>query len=1214
MTGGSSTNCFGTYVIYSIFIVILIFGSLGGYVCRNLHIISCKAAAVRNLCFYRTAGLSLGYSHTCYRQQAAGISLCLCTYCRLIGCVHAYAVAQEVGSTGYVNLAAACIRSECNNALRCSNANHAAVGFCGNAVGFDRSNVNLADIIISITVLFTGNQLAAADSYSIIAIIRSISYQHTASHSACSCADSAYCCTAGILRFNGQRTSGAVIACSLNCAAIDSNSVSAMQAVLRVGSTACESSACCYLISINLGRAILRTAKRYILANKLAVIVDGYASLAFYIQHCHRSGNAIACDTCCHLCRCQLSINSALSVNLRIACCLQRRIAYLRLHALSLAAALASSSTGACTQVLAVAAGIFIKGHACSISTVVTFFISNSADSSLSCNCGIRFIEDIISIKCSLFITIRSFAVAILVCSCCANCSYADVRTVAMSAERSVFYYLLNVQLFSCCYVDSTGSNLAAADFGDNACVNRVHAYANGNACSANSICTVNKACLHTVICLRSEGTLCLQVAVILHQRRNSIVQIIYSNVQATCNHAGSYAKYCRCHVSLVGSVDSNITCFSLYIAAAQLSNSLAVIIHYANACATGSAHKRARSCGSSAAQRNIINMVSSNCQTIIRTLDILDCSSSFCVKLSNRNSACASSGAISAAGCGNTVGVGGHFRLIQGSDVNAIAVDTLLRAATIAIAVDTLLRAATINHCLYISADNTGIRCQTDTCTTISATAYSQRTYMAFALGSIVCCYINVCLAAVSQFSINAAIGCRGIGCAQNTVNSNRTCYAHANVSTYCHTATDCYIRQVVLRICRDDNAGASVIADYIVIFLIAFVDSHACIITCCRQLCIINYAFSSTADFIVGYAHANAGLAACRHTKGTRKILQGILALGNYSQRAVCINLGTVNRSLGIVRQQVYADITGNTCSFGNTASYADRKNAAVGFSFGCEALNLIFTLGNSSIGISIKLVNRNTCTNRSVLGTCSNNGNGCNLALAISSSLYSCCISLILIDIGINKLCIGILLDHSSRACATEGHITGSNGGTYGNSRQRCPVNGINANRAIICSGNIGIFDSSLVGLLFLAITAGDIADFVVGYAAAGRKFGIAACADAYCTYYRQLVAVIRRLHCHLAHVVELRASVGSLLITSAIIFVNSSFYIVTTAVNNNHAIQSIGRTCGNCCANAVNIATVGCIYIENTASIIIHAADFAAFDIRASGIVQGIVGNS
>ena len=75
-----------------------------------------------------------------------------------------------------------------------------------------------------------------------------------------------------------------------------------MQAVLRVGSTACESSACCYLISINLGRAVLRTAKRYILAAKLAVIVDGYAGLTFYIQHCHRSGNAVACDSCCQLC------------------------------------------------------------------------------------------------------------------------------------------------------------------------------------------------------------------------------------------------------------------------------------------------------------------------------------------------------------------------------------------------------------------------------------------------------------------------------------------------------------------------------------------------------------------------------------------------------------------------------------------------------------------------------------------------------------------------------------------------------------------------------------------------------------------------------------------------------------------------------------------------------------------------------------------------
>ena len=435
LTGGSSADCFGTYIIYSVFVIVLILGSLGGYVCRNLHIISCKAAAVRNLCFYRTAGLSLGYSHACYRQQAAGISLCLCAYCRLIGCVHAYAVTQEVGSTGYINLAAACIRSECNNALRCSNANHATVGFCGDAVSFDRRNVNSANIIIiPITVLFTGNQLAAADSYSIIAIICSIGYQHTACHSACSCANRAYCCTAGILCLNGQRTSGAVIACSLNCAAIDSNSVSAMQAILCVGSTACESSACCYLISINLGRAVLGTAKDYVLTTKLAVIVDGYAGLAFYIQHRNRSGNAIACDTCCHLRRGQFGVNSTLSINLRIACCLQRRIAYLRLHALSLAAALASSSTGACTQVLAVAAGIFIKGHACSISAGLTFFISKSTDSSLPCNCGIRFIENIIRIKCSLFIRILNFAVAVLVCSFCANSSYADVRTVAMSA------------------------------------------------------------------------------------------------------------------------------------------------------------------------------------------------------------------------------------------------------------------------------------------------------------------------------------------------------------------------------------------------------------------------------------------------------------------------------------------------------------------------------------------------------------------------------------------------------------------------------------------------------------------------------------------------------------------------------------------------------------------------------------------------------------
>ena len=1220
LSGGSSADCFGAYIIYSIFVIVLVLGSLGSYVCRNLYIVCRKAAAIRNLCFYRTAGLSLGYCHACYRQQAAGISLCLCAYCRLIGCIQAHAVAQEAGSTGHINLAAACIRSECNNALRRSNANHATVGFGGDAVGFDRSNVNLANIVVAnhlivirlvitwfilcgrhvdfFIYIFTGNQLAAADSYSVIAIIRCIGYQHTASHSTCCCADSANLCSTCILCLNSQRTSGACIAFSLNCTIVDSNSISTMQTVLRVGSTACERSACCYLICINIGCAVLRTAKRYILATKLAVIVDGYAGLAFYIQHCNRSGNAIACDTSCHLCRCQLSINSTLSVDLRIACCLQRRIANLRLHAFSLAAALAGSSTRCSIQFLTIAAGIFIKGHACSVSAGLTFFISKSTDSSLSCDCSIRFIENIVRIKGSLFITILSFAVAVLVCSCCTNRSYADIRTVAMSAERSVFYYLLNVQLFGCGHIDSTGSNLAAANFGDHACINCVHAYANGNTCSAHCISTVNKACFHAVICLRCKGTLRLQVTVILHQCGNSVIQIIYSYVQTACNHAGSYAKDCCCHVSLVGSVNSDITCFGLYIAATQLGNSLAVIIHYADACATGSTHERAGSCGSSAAQRNIVNVVGSNCQTIIHALDILYCSSSFCVQLSNRNSARAGSGAISTTSCGNTIGVGRHFRFIQCTDVNFIAVDKLLRTAT-------------VNHCRNISADNTCIRCQTEACTTISATAYTQRTYMAFALGSIVCCYINVCLAAVGQCCINAAIRYLGIGCAQNTVNSNRTCYAHANVSTYCHTSADCYIRQVVLRISRNNNTLTTVIADYIIIILIAFVDSHACIIACCRQLCIINYAFGSTADFIIGNAHADTGLTACRHTKGTCKILQCILALGNYGQRAVCINLGTVNRSLGIVRQQVYADVTGNTCSFGNTARYTNRKNAAVRFSFSREALNLVFTLGNSSIGISIELVNCNTCADGSVLGTCSNNGYGSNLPLAVCTSLHSRCIILILIDISINKLCIGILLDHSSRACAAEGHITGSNGGTYGNSRQRRFIYGIDANLAIFSSGNISIIDSSLVGLLFLASAAGDIADFVISYAAASRKFGIAACADTYSAHYCQLVAVIRGLHCHLAHIVKLRASTISFRIF-AVIFVNNSFYVILTLVNNNHAIQSIGRTCGNCCADAVNVALVCCIYIENTASII-HAADFAALDIRTCGIVQGIVGN-
>ena len=145
-----------------------------------------------------------------------------------------------------------------------------------------------------------------------------------------------------------------------------------------------------------------------------------------------------------------------------------------------------------------------------------------------------------------------------------------------------------------------------------------------------------------------------------------------------------------------------------------------------------------------------------------------------------------------------------------------------------------------------------------------------------------------------------------------------------------------------------------------------------------------------------------------------------------------------------------------------------------------------------------------------------------------------------------------------------------------------------------------------------MLFLASAAGDIADFVISYAAASCKFSIAACADAYRTHYRQLVAIIRGLHCHLAHIVKLRASALGFHIF-AVIFVNNSFYVITTAVNNNHAIQSVGCTCGNCCTYAVNIALVGCIYCQSAACTI-NAADFAAFDIRASIIVQGIVGNS
>ena len=134
----------------------------------------------------------------------------------------------------------------------------------------------------------------------------------------------------------------------------------------------------------------------------------------------------------------------------------------------------------------------------------------------------------------------------------------------------------------------------------------------------------------------------------------------------------------------------------------------------------------------------------------------------------------------------------------------------------------------------------------------------------------------------------------------------------------------------------------------------------------------------------------------------------------------------------------------------------------------------------------------------------------------------------------------------------------------------------------------------------------------ADIVDRYTAADGCLGTAACSNTYITDNCQLIAVVRGLHCHLAHVVELRASTLSFSIF-AIIFVNNSFYVILTLVNNNHAIQSIGRACGNCCADAVNVALVGCVHSKNAASIS-HATDFATFDIRTGIIVQRVVGNS
>ena len=322
--------------------------------------------------------------------------------------------------------------------------------------------------------------------------------------------------------------------------------------------------------------------------------------------------------------------------------------------------------------------------------------------------------------------------------------------------------------------------------------------------------------------------------------------------------------------------------------------------------------------------------------------------------------------------------------------------------------------------------------------------------------------------------------------------------------------------------------------------------------------------------------------------------------IIIGNYGR--------IINFCCSIITDQVYSYITGNACILGSRCTDTYRSQLSNRIAFRNKIICFICAAFDFCFSVCIDFVYGNTKACCCILGACTHNTDGSNSRRSFCGCLNIAFCSIIGIYISIFQLGLCFFFNQSCRTATAERKITRCNRNTCRNSRQRGFIYGINADLAIFCSGNISIINRCSIALL----AAGQCTDIINRYTAADGCLGTFAGSNTHITDNCQLIAVVRGLHCHLTHIIELRASVGSLSLF-AVIFINNSFYVILTLVNNNHAVQSsFGRTCSNCCADAVNVTLVCCVYSKNTVGIFC-AADFAAFDIRAGSIVQGIVGN-
>ena len=574
--------------------------------------------------------------------------------------------------------------------------------------------------------------------------------------------------------------------------------------------------------------------------------------------------------------------------------------------------------------------------------------------------------------------------------------------------------------------------------------------------------------------------------------------------------------------------------------------------------------------------QGNIIASMSIDSRTLVITRNIIYFCQSDSIRLCNRYRAghtCCTIGS-SRYSCTNS------YRF---SFVFALCINSKL------IGVKFLLSITAINLCGDIAAQKICIRSCTDANSGIRTHCYRSSTNFTDNIGFILSQHADI---ARSTGSICFSIINLGISCTIKMINSHSSGNTHCSITACCQAGSNNNVIQLMLCISRNNNAFA-------VLMLLAYVFAKSCF-TGSLQRRIFHYALSIACNLIVGNAHTDTGLTACSHTHCTGIVMQSFTARRQGCHIIIGNNGRMINFCCSIIADQVYRYITSNACILGSrcTDTYRSQLSSRIAFRnkiicFICAAFDFCF-----SICVDFVYGNAKACC--CILGTCTHNTDGSNFRCSFCRCLNIAFCSIIGIYISILQLGLCFFFNQSCRTATAERKITRCNRNTCGNSRQRRFIYGINANLSIVSSGNISIINRCSIALL----AAGQCTDIIDCYTAADGCLGTAADSNTHITDNRQLVAVIRGLHCHLAHIIELRAS--------AVIFVNNSFYIITTAVNNNHAIQSVGCTCGNCCADAVHVTLVSCIYSKN-ATIIAHAADFAALDIRTGSIVQGIVGN-